>query len=130
MISKTGNALWLFKDDFKDFSVFDKIGVLFSGIKPLHTHSGIINVTNRTLVLESDADELEIPLKDITQIYLGFDEFYKRSYAKNFGAFWQPLKLTFTSSYSESEMIYLVIDYNFMYSKNEEWFNLLKNLLS
>ena len=130
MISKSGNALWLSKDDFKSFSVFDKIGVLFSGVQPLHTHSGIIYLANGSIILKSESEELEILLKNITQIYLGFDEYYRRSYAKNFGAFWQPLKLTFTSSDSVSEIIYLIIDRNAMYTRNDEWFNLLTDLLS
>lgn len=129
MFIKTGNVLWLSDDDFSKFSFLDYTGVLFSGVKPLHTKEGTIALMSDRIVLATDSDETIIYLKDISQVYLGFDDLYKRVYAKNFGAFWQPLRLTFGSDTNVAN-IYLVIDFNFMSTTNQLWFDSLKDMLS
>lgn len=69
----SGHVLWLFDSDFLDLSVIDKIGVLFTGVKPLHKYEGNDILTAERIVLTDDTDELSINLRDITQVYMGFE---------------------------------------------------------
>ncbi|WP_316814306.1 hypothetical protein [Pedobacter heparinus] len=127
----SGRVLWLSDSDFLDFSLVDKIGVLFTGVKPLHKLKGNAVLTTDRIVLIADTeDELSINLKDITQLYMGFDEIYKPAYVKNFGTFWQPLRITYCGTDSVEKKIYLVIDHNFLSSGNQTWFNCLTEMLS
>jgi hypothetical protein len=126
----SGHALWLFNSDFQDFSFIDKIGVLFTGVKPLHKYEGDAYLSYDGIVLIADTDELKINLKDITQVYLGFDDIYKPTYVKNLGVFWQPLRLTYNDSDSFEKIIYLVIDHNYFSTNNQTWFNRLTEMLS
>jgi hypothetical protein len=130
MITQTGDVLWLYQEDFQNFNLLDKISALFTGVKPLHSQAGLIYLKEDRICLESESDDLEIRLEDITQLYLGFDEYYQRAYAKNFGTVWQPLKLTFTTFDSDNSVIYLVIDYNQLSTNNKLWFELLQDRLS
>ncbi|WP_432708942.1 hypothetical protein [Pedobacter sp.] len=130
MIPKMGNALWLYDDDFKHLNFLDKIGNLFSGVKPLHSHAGLIGLENGRICLESESDTLEIALIAITQIYLGFDKNYKRAYVKNFGTTWQPLKITFTTLALTTRVVYLIIDFNYFSTSNKHWYDLLQERLS
>jgi hypothetical protein len=129
MILQSGNVLWVFDYDFPNFSLFDKMGMLFSGVNPLHTHTGMIYLTRDQIRLASEDDELIIPLKDITQIYMGFDETYKVSYVKSMGTFWQPIRIVYSQD-NETETVYLVIDLNYLSTSNSAWFEVLKGMLS
>lgn len=129
MILQSGNVLWVFDYDFPDFSLLAKVSVLFSGVNPLHTGAGMISLTHDHISLESDDSELIIPLKDITQIYMGFDDVYKAMYVKSLGTFWQPLRIIYTQK-QETVTIYLVIDLNYLSSSNSAWFGLLKEMLA
>jgi hypothetical protein len=129
MILQSGTVLWVFDHDFPNFSMLAKVGILFSGVNPLHTGAGTISLTPDQLKLISADCELIIPLKDITQIYMGFDEVYKAMYVKSLGTFWQPLRIIYTQD-EETMVIYLVIDLDYLSSSNAAWFELLKEMLS
>lgn len=129
MILQSGTALWVFDYDFPNFSILAQLSILFSGVNPLHTGAGTICLTREHISLASDDNELIIPLKDITQIYMGFDDVYKAMYVKSLGTFWQPLRLIYTQD-QETMTIYLVIDLNYLSSSNAAWFGLLKEMLS
>ncbi|MEZ7498751.1 hypothetical protein QO200_08365 [Flavobacterium sp. Arc3] len=58
----------------------------FSGVKPSHCHYGEIFLTENSIKIIGN-DEIEIPLDDLGQLYLGFDENYNASLSKNFGLF-------------------------------------------
>ena len=120
----TGRVFWCYdyevsaRDTSNDFAVH--FGV------PFHTHEGEITLTDEALVIEGDED-LRISLGQITQVALGFDESFPSTLVKNFGLFWQPLRLSLRSN----ENIYLIIDYNLLLGpKNHRWFIALKELLS
>jgi hypothetical protein len=72
---------------------------------------------------------LNIPLDQLDQIYLGFDEVYKRSLVKNGGIFWQPLRLRYRVG-DEYNTVYLIIDHSFWGTNNQLWFDTIKQLLS
>lgn len=96
----------------------------FSGIGPYYNHFGAITLTRAGITVSGD-DNLQIPLSNIVQLYLGFDNVYTPALTKNFGLFWKPLRLKL----SNEEVYYFIIDYNFISAKNKKWFKVLKELL-
>ncbi|MES2653617.1 MAG: hypothetical protein V4663_17900 [Bacteroidota bacterium] len=121
----SGNALWSFDFEIQNRNKNEDFLFHFSGVKPFHNHSGEIFLSEGSIRIVGD-DVFEVQFKDLTQLYLGFDEIYTPSLSKNFGMFWQPLRLTL---YDE-KLLYLIIDYNFVGAKNKLWFNKLMELLS
>lgn len=121
----SGNVLWSFDFEVQNRNRNNDIGFHFSGVKPFHCHSGEITLTEKSIYLIGE-DELTIPLSELTQLYLGFDEIYTPSLSKNLGLFWQPLRLTIL----DEKFIYLIIDYNMLGAKNKMWFDQLTQMLS
>lgn len=121
----SGNALWSFDFEIQNRNKNEDFVFHFSGVRPFHKHSGEIFLTESSIKIVDD-DIFEFQFKDLTQLYLGFDEIYTPSLSKNFGMFWQPLRITF----HDDKLLYLIIDYNFLGAKNKLWFNKLKELLS
>ena len=120
-----GQVLWSFDYELLQRDSFHDLGAHFSGANPFHTHEGEITLIDNKLLIRGDED-LEIPLGTLQQIYLGFDETFPRTLVKNFGLFWQPLRL----SLSNGQKLYLTIDYNMLGAKNQLWFNELTEMLS
>lgn len=121
----SGNALWSFDFEVQNRNRNHDSAFHFSGVKPFHCHNGEIFLDESSIKIIGE-DVLEVPLEELTQLYLGFDETYIPSLSKNFGMFWQPLRLTI----NDEKFIYLIIDYNFIGAKNKLWFNTLTELLS
>lgn len=121
----SGNALWSFDFEVENRNRNNDSAFHFSGVKPFHCHDGEIFLVEDSIKIIGD-DVLELPLEDLTQLYLGFDEIYTPSLSKNFGMFWQPLRLAI----NDEKYIYLIIDYNFIGAQNKLWFNTLTELLS
>ena len=120
-----GTVLWCYDYEIVQRVVANDISYQFSGINPFHTHKGIINLNDKYLSISGDID-INLPLSHITQLFLGFDENYTPLLAKNLGVFWQPLRLT---TYTNS-IVYLIVDYNLLFSKNKKWYNTLQQILS
>ncbi|WP_206106128.1 hypothetical protein [Olivibacter sp. XZL3] len=73
-----------------------------------------------------DGDEFKrIPLSAIEELYYGFDEHYTPASVKNFGAFWKPIRI----KYSFAGFLYLIVNYRYFYTSNEQFLSLLKNML-
>ena len=121
----SGNALWCFDFEVQNRNRNEDFAFHFSGIKPFHRHDGEIYLTEGSIKIVGD-DEVEVSFDDLTQLYLGFDEYYTPTLSKNFGMFWQPLRLTI----NDKKFLYLIVDYNFLGAKNKLWFNTLTELLS
>ncbi len=121
----SGNALWSFDFEIQNRNRDNDFAFHFSGARPFHCHSGEIFLNEDSIKIIGD-DTLDVPLADLTQLYLGFDEIYTPSLSKNFGMFWQPLRL----SINDEKYLYLIIDYNFLGTKNKLWFTKLMELFS
>jgi hypothetical protein len=121
----SGSALWSFDFEIQNRNRNEDFAFHFSGVKPFHYHSGEIFLTENFIKIIGD-DAVEVPFDDLTQLYLGFDEIYTPALSKNFGMFWQPLRLTI----NDEKFLYLIIDYNFIGAKNKLWFNTLTEMLS
>ncbi|WP_316848205.1 hypothetical protein [Pedobacter psychrodurus] len=126
-----GNVLWSYDHELtneKSSSWIKKIAGLFSFLKPIHNHEGSILLASNGLFITGD-EQLELPLSNIEEVYMGFDDLFPASSAKNFGAFWQPIRIRSTISRSESQTVYLVINHTGIFSDNQTWFNTLISLL-
>jgi hypothetical protein len=120
-----GQIHWCYDYEVLQRDSLNELAAHFSGVNPFHTHAGKITLTGDKITITGDED-LEISLGNLEQIFLGFDEVYPRTLVKNFGLFWQPLRLVL----STGQQLYLIIDYNMLGTKNQVWFNRIKEMLS
>jgi len=122
-------VFWGYDYELKAKSGLNQIAAQFSGVPPIHEHSGDLLLSTGALQITGDEDLL-ISLSDIDQLFLGFDEIYHRNFVKNFGAFCQPLRITSSNGITEST-IYLIAGYSgSSCTPTQTLFNLLQNLLS
>ncbi|MBL4679045.1 MAG: hypothetical protein JKY70_23060 [Mucilaginibacter sp.] len=129
----TGKLMWSYQEEIASVTSAAKaMRGLTSIVGPLYHHSGTIALTHEHIWIEdrSDDDDLIIPLSFVTQLYLGFDSVYTNYSVKNFGLFWQPLRLEFTNANYQSETVYLIIDYHLLNTQNKKWYNALTSILA
>ncbi|RYD74654.1 MAG: hypothetical protein EOP55_14910, partial [Sphingobacteriales bacterium] len=88
---------------------------MFSFLKPLHNHEGNILLASNGLFITGD-EHLELPLSNIEEVYMGFDELFPASSVKNLGMFWQPIRIKSFINHSESQTVYLVINHTGFFS--------------
>jgi len=122
-----GNVLWAFDHELEKNSHASRFAGLFSFQRPLHHHQGEIILSNSQLVITGD-EHVIISLNSIDQLFLGFDDLYPVSSVKNWGAFWQPLRIEYSNP--QTQTIYLVIGFNSISAQNKLWYDALKELLS
>ncbi|HEY4194888.1 MAG TPA: hypothetical protein VGM63_05100 [Mucilaginibacter sp.] len=128
-ILMNGHVLWSYADELAGSGLGEEISALFSMVKPLHHHEGEIALTDSSLIINGDID-LNIPLGNLSQLYLGFDEVFKATYARNVGLFWQPLRVSYHDQ-DTVKTVYLIIDHNFIgTAKDQQWFDALREILS
>lgn len=128
-ILMNGHVLWSYADEVAESGLKDEIRALFSLVKPLHHHEGEIALTNSSLIINGDVD-LNIPLGNLNQLYLGFDEIFKSAYVKNNGMFWQPLRVSYYDN-GTINTVYLIIDHSFIgTAKDQQWFDALSEVFS
>jgi len=124
-----GNVLWSYDYELAAKSRRTKfLSGLFSFIKPLSNHEGQI-ILSRSGLLITGEEDLSIPVSSVNEIYLGFDGLFPAAAVKNFGAFWQPIRLEYLTS-DEPRKIYLNIDYNGLTAHNQLWYDTIKELLT
>ena len=127
-----GKVIWSYDYEMTGFTPAQKLMTGLSGIGgPLHNHKGYIALTDEQILIEgNDNDEnLIIPLTSINELYLGYDDIYTSYSVKNAGLFWQPLRLEYFGSNSQTNKIYLIIDYMGFYSHNQKWYDSLVSML-
>jgi hypothetical protein len=124
-----GHVLWSYADEVAESGLKDEIRALFSLLKPLHHHEGEITLTNSSLIINGDID-LNIPLGNLNQLYLGFDDVFKSTYVKNVGMLWQPLRVSYHDN-GTVNTVYLIIDHSFIgTAKDQQWFDALREVFS
>ena len=121
-----GKVLWCYGYELQQANLADEFRGMMSFTMPLHYHEGEIVLTQSALYIQSDSD-IQIRLDTMQQLYMGFDEQYRRTYAKNGGLFWQPLRISYAHN-MQLKTIYLIIDLNWFTVSNSLWFNTLKSL--
>lgn len=119
-----GNVYWAYDHEISEMNYAERYFIRhLSFSPPLSKHQGNFSLTDRAIVLEAEEEKVTINLSTVTQLYLGFDEVYSSASAKNFGMFWKPLRIEF-----EESVIYIVVDYKFGFTANDQIFELLKEL--
>jgi len=127
-----GNVKWSYDHELAGISRSKKIlAGLVTSTPVLLRHNGYIALTTAELIIEGiEGDEdLIIPLDNVKQVYLGFDELFPVTAEKSLGMLWQPLRIEYYLSATETQYLYLIIDYNGIYTHDKEWFNTLISLL-
>lgn len=127
-----GTVKWSYDYELTEFSNEFKMTMsMMSFSPPLHRHNGNIALTNSELIIEGidDDDDLTIKLMAIKQIFLGFDEYFPASSVRSGGILWQPLRIEYYNSPLNTECIYLVIDFNGIYTHDKIWYKTLTDLL-
>lgn len=124
----SGYAYYIYDSEIENLKLSDILPSAIAGFRPLFSAEGEITLTTREIAIAGE-QQVQIPLSSLTQIYLGFDDLYKNSYVKNWGMFWQPLRLVYEIN-DVQYIIYLVINYNMIATQNPLWYNTLTGLLS
>ncbi|WPU95204.1 hypothetical protein SNE25_06650 [Mucilaginibacter sabulilitoris] len=127
-----GTAKWSYDHEMSEISTSQKIlAGMVSGATALPQHYGDIALNDKAIIIEGivDDEDLTIPLSSIKQLYLGFDDLFPVMAVKSMGILWQPLRIEYFISAFETSCIYLVIDFNGVYTHDKEWFNTLTELL-
>jgi hypothetical protein len=124
-----GTVKWSYSYELAEYTDSYKVmDSMTSFAPPLHRHNGNIALTNAELIIEGiDGDEdLTVSLGAMKQIYMGFDDLFP---VKGLGTFWQPLRIEYYVPSSETEVIYLIIDYNGIFTHDKDWYNTLTEML-
>lgn len=122
-------VLWSYDHELESKTGIDNIAAQFSGISPVHNHTGILSLLKSGINISGDED-LMIPLGDIEEVYVGFDENYQRNFVKNLGLLCQPLRIV-TNNGIAKRTIYLILDYNYFgCAKNLTLFDMLQEMLA
>lgn len=128
-----GTAKWSYDYEMAEFTETQKaLASMTSFVPPLHRHEGNIALTKSEIIIEGiedDDDDLTIQLNQFKQIYLGFDDVFSALSVKSFGLFWQPLRIEYYTSAVETQSIYLIIDFNGIYTHDKDWFKTLTQML-
>ncbi|RJS83327.1 hypothetical protein CW709_01605 [Candidatus Bathyarchaeota archaeon] len=125
---KRENTLLAFEEDVKQRSLTDWFKAHTSGFKPLHRYEGTFKLNRDRLVFEGkDVKDqgrlkLDVPLKNVTDVYYGFDNVFKgreeRAWPWN-----KPLRIKFRQDGKE-KTVCLFVNFHHRYgirsSDNEE----------
>jgi hypothetical protein len=128
-----GTAKWSYDHEMAEISPSRKIlAGIVSGATALPHHNGNIALSTTALIIEgiNDDEDLTIPLSTMKQLYIGFDDLFPITAVKSMGMLWQPLRIEYYIAASETKCIYLIIDFNGVYTHDKEWFNMLTQMLS
>ena len=130
---KKGKVLMAYKEDIKHRGFLDWLKAHTSFVKPLHRYEGNITLSDEKIVFDGKDKKtkndcaIEINKIDVTDIYLGFDDVFKRGEERSLGISFQPLRIVFSKDEKEY-ILYLIIDFNRLLraTKNKEWYEELK----
>ncbi len=98
-------AVWIYKKEIKKISIQRRVilKVGRTAIKPIHKHSGFLEITQESLEFynkELDKVIMSIDKKSISDVYVGYDKVFKKA----FYPFSPPLRLIF-----EGNTLYLFL---------------------
>jgi len=139
---KWENTLMAYDKDIKDRSFWDWMKAHTSGFKPLHRYEGVLELNENQIIFsgkdvkEGGKIRLKIPIKNIIDVYFGWDKVFTgfplsktgdRAYPWN-----KPLRIKYRSD-QEEKTIYLFVRFHRKYgirtSDNKEVYEKLKQIL-
>jgi len=127
-----------YEEDIKRRGFIDWLKAHTTGFKPLHRYEGVLELNDNELIFsgkdvkEDKEFKLKIPLKNITDIYYGFDNVFKgreeRAWPWN-----KPLRIRYKSEDGKEETIYLFAHFHhkrgIRTSDNKEVYEKLKEII-
>lgn len=136
MVIKNTSTLMAFEEDIRNRGLLDWIVAHTSFFEPLHRYKGEISLLNDTLVFKGKDKkkkqeyQLQIDKKNIIDIFLGFDNIFRRSEDRALGLSFKPLRINFVKNGSPTS-IYLIIKFRrgLRTSKNKECYTELSQWL-
>jgi hypothetical protein len=136
---KWENSLMAYEDDIRDRSFWDWMKAHTSGFEPLHRYEGVLGLNEERIIFdgrdvkEAKDFDVEIPLKDVTDVYFGWDDVFtgfpltkagERAYPWN-----KPLRLRYRDG-QEERTLYVFAHFHharaIRASDNEEAYEKLK----
>jgi hypothetical protein len=120
-VAKWDNTLMAYEEDIKSRSFWDWIKAHTSFFRPLHRYAGVLELDDDSIIFDGmDLRQgvgfhLEIPVDDITDVYLGWDDVFTgfplsragdRAYPWN-----KPLRLRYRANQAE-KTIYLFVRFH------------------
>jgi len=131
------NAFVIFKNDFSHRNWIDWIKSHIMMAPPPYRFQGAISFTNHNLHFNGYDSQLKENVKfnidktEITQLYYGFDETFSSFQTRGMGITWAPIRITFDTNQFENEtVLYLVAEFNGVFSENKHLYEDLKLWLS
>lgn len=130
---KKGKVLMAYKEDIKHRSFLDWMKAHTSFAKPLHRYEGNLTLSDEKIMFDGKDTKtknhtaIEINKTEVTNLYLGFDDVFRRGEDRSLGIGFQPLRIIFSKDEKE-RTLYLIIDFNRLLrtTKNQEWYEELK----
>lgn len=131
MAAMKGEVLFAYEEDIKGMGVGWQFYHIFK--KPPHKHGGHVILGGDTLKLRGgDGSEAGIPYGKIKDLYMGFDEIFKRR-----TSIFRPLRIKYRTDGGEDTVYLFVGFHKVMYffqlkawtipkTENKAWFNALK----
>ncbi len=131
------NAYLIFKNDFSHRNWIDWIKSHIMLGPPPYRFQGSISFDYNGISFNGydthlkENREFNIAKDDITQLYYGYDETFSTFQTRGMGMTWAPIRFTFDSSEIKNETdLYIVTEFNGVYSENKNLFEELKIWLS
>jgi len=134
VVIKKDKALMAYKEDIEHRGVIDWLKAHTSFVKPLHRYEGEVTLSDDKIMFHGKDTKtknnnytIEIDKKDVTDVYLGFDDVFKRGEDRSLGISFQPLRINFLKAKKESTL-YLIIRFSQLLrtTKNKEWYEEMK----
>ena len=116
MVIKETSSLLAFEEDIRNRGFIDWVVAHTGFAKPLHRYEGKLSLMNDRLVFYGNDKKkkrryhLQINKKDVTDIFHGFDNVFKRREDRALGLSFKPLRINFVKNGS-STAIYLIIEF-------------------
>lgn len=130
------NTLVIFRNEFKQRSLFDWLISHTSGALPPHRYRGEIEITDKFLQfrgvdtkLNSDS-EFSILKGTIEEVYYGYDEVFNVYQTRGLGLSWAPVRIKFTDIDGQENFAYFITGYERWRSVNKDFYNFLIEWLS
>ncbi|KXA93995.1 hypothetical protein AKJ66_00070 [candidate division MSBL1 archaeon SCGC-AAA259E22] len=123
---KWDDTLAAFEKDVESRDFWDWMRAHTSWMKPLHRYEGTLELKGDKLIFfgedakEDGRIDLEIPLENIENVHLGFDETFRRREDRQIGLFgFAPLRIDYLTE-GEEKKLYLFADFGRFPIRNAE----------
>ncbi|KXA95598.1 hypothetical protein AKJ36_00200 [candidate division MSBL1 archaeon SCGC-AAA259I07] len=125
MVEMRNSALMAHEEDLQTRGLVDWLRAHTSFLKPLHRYDGELRLEEDTR--GGGKYRLELDREDVTDLYHGFDEEFRRREDRSIGTRFEPLRVRYEGDERERTM-YLVTDFSRLTrsSKNREWYEALR----